>query len=125
VKATSPDDQVVFMQGMFAAISLHPAVRELTSITDEQRAAFNKKAAALLVRVITSDCRQHAIDALKYEGSAAVQASFGVFAQVAVRGLMVHPRVTEGVRTFGNDFAHDEKLKSLLRDAGIAPEAPK
>jgi hypothetical protein len=45
IKSTSPDDQVVFMQWMFSAMSLHPAVSGLTSITADQRMAFSKKAA--------------------------------------------------------------------------------
>jgi hypothetical protein len=39
VKATSSDDQIVFTQWMFAAMSLHPAVSGLVSITDEQRSS--------------------------------------------------------------------------------------
>jgi hypothetical protein len=37
VKATSADDQIIFMQWMFSAISLHPTVSGLTTITAEQR----------------------------------------------------------------------------------------
>jgi hypothetical protein len=125
VKATSSDDQIVFTQWMFAAMSLHPAVSGLVSITDEQRAALNKKAAALILRLVTKDCRQQAIDALKYVGPTVMTTSFNVFGQAAARGLIVHPRVAESLRTFGKDNAVNEQLTSLFRDAGIAPETPK
>ena len=120
VKSTTSDDQVVFMQWMFSALSLHPAVNSLTTLTDEQRAAFNKKVAGLFVRLMSADCRQQTIDALKYEGTAAMQASFQLFGAAAMRGLMGNSHVAKGLEGMAVYFQQDQNWMSVLREAGIA-----
>ncbi len=124
VRSTSPDDQVVFMQWMFSAMSLHPAISDLAVITAEQRVAFDKKAAALFVRLMSADCRQQTIDAVKYEGATAIQASFQLFGQVAMRGLMSNANVADGLKTLGTYFQKDENWISVLRQAGSLPASP-
>jgi hypothetical protein len=118
VKSTSPDDQVVFMQWMFSAMALHPAVSSLASISAEQHVTFDKKAASLFVRLMSADCRQQTIDAVKFEGATAVQTSFQLFGQVAMRGLMSNAQVADGLKTLGTYFQHDENWISVLREAG-------
>jgi len=116
--------QIAFMQWIFSAMSLHPAGSPLASITAEQRVAFDKKAAALFIRLMSADCRQQTIDALKYEGAAALQASFQLLGQVAMRGLMSDANVAEGLKQLGTYTEHDENWISVLRDAGISPKSP-
>jgi hypothetical protein len=119
VKATTPDDQIVFMQWMFSALTLHPAVSNLTSMTPEQRAAFQKKAADLFVRLLTVDCRQQALDAAKYEGGTAIATSFQLFGGAAMRGLTSNPEVAAGMQGLGASLQHNEKWLALLHDAGL------
>jgi hypothetical protein len=97
VKSSNDADRLVLVQWIFSGLSLHPAVQPLVSITTEQRNAFNEKVAALLSRLLVEDCRKEAIDALKYEGSAALDASFQVLGQVASRDLMTEPHVAKGL----------------------------
>src|SRR5690348_9773307 len=78
VKSSNRADRSVLVQWIFSGLSLHPAVQPFVSITEEQRDAFNEKAAALLSRLLVDDCRKEAIVALKYEGTAAFDASFQV-----------------------------------------------
>ena len=125
VKSTTADDQIVFMQWMFSAIALHPAVSNLSSITPEQREVFNKNTAKLFVRLMATDCRQQTIDALKYEGTTAIQPAFQLFGQAAMRGLMTNASVAAGLQGIASDFAHDEKWIALFRDAGISVPAGK
>jgi hypothetical protein len=125
VKSTTADDQLAFIQWMFSAMSLHPAISNLSSITPDQRDGFNKKATALLVRLMAVDCRQQAVEALKYEGTTGARGSFQVLGQIAMRGLMANARVTEGMQALVGDFAHDERWLSLFREAGVSPTSPK
>jgi hypothetical protein len=120
VQSTSANDRIAFMQWMFSAMALHPAVSKLSSITPDQRVAFDKNAANLLVRLMSADCRQQTISAIKYEGTAAMQTSFQIFGQVAMRGLMGDPHVAEGLNTLGTYFANNQAWLSFLRDAGLA-----
>lgn len=120
VKSTTADDQIAFMQWLFAALSLHPAVNNLTTLTDEQRTAFNKKAAGLFIRLMSKDCRQQTIDALKYEGTTAIQTSFQLFGAAAMRGLMSDQHVANGLEGMAVYFQQDQNWISLLRAAGVA-----
>ena len=86
MKSFNGADRLVLVQWIFSALSLHPAVRPLASITTEQRDALNERVAALFSRLLVDDCRKEAIDALKYEGSAAFDASFQVLGQVGEPG---------------------------------------
>jgi hypothetical protein len=125
VKSTTPDDQIVFMQWLFAAMALHPAVSGLASITPEQRVAFDKKAAILLVRLVGTDCRQQMIDAVKYEGAVAFQTSFGLFGSAAMRGLMTDAHVAEGLNQYRTYLRQDENWISVLRSVGLPPPESK
>jgi hypothetical protein len=120
VKATSTNDRVVLVRWMFATLALHPAVRSFVSVPDAQRDTATKAAAGLFTRLLTADCRKESVNALKYEGVAAIGASFQVLGQVASRDLMSDPNVAKGMRQLGADIDSDQKLKDLLKDAGIA-----
>jgi len=125
VKSSNGADRLVLVQWIFSALSLHPAVQPLASITTEQRDAFNERVAALFSRLLVDDCRKEAIDALKYEGSAAFDASFQVLGQVASRDLMTEPHVATGLSgQIAYYLAKNEKLASLLKAAGIPEPNP-
>ena len=120
VKSTSTNDRVVLVRWMFATLSLHPAVRSFVSVPDQQRDDATKAAAGLFTRLLTADCRKESVNALKYEGATAIGASFQVLGQVASRDLMTDPNVSKGMQQLGADIDNDQKLKDLLKDAGIA-----
>ncbi len=119
VKFAAPDDQLMFIKWLFSAMALHPGVQDLAAVTDQQRDEFNRRAAGLFTRLMTADCRQQTIDAIKYEGSTAIETSFRLLGEVAMRGLMSNPRVAEGTNKLGTYFAEDQNLVSVLREAGV------
>jgi hypothetical protein len=126
VKSSDSNDRVMLVQWMFTAFALHPAVQPLASITAEQRSSATKKVATLFVRLLTENCRKEAVDAMKYEGEAAIDTSFQVLGGVASRDLMTDPQVSKGMGALGDDLSNEEKLKALLKDAGITekPSTP-
>jgi hypothetical protein len=119
VKSTNTNDRVVLVQWMFATLTLHPAVRSFVSVPDQQRDTATKAAAALFARLLTADCRKETVNALKYEGVSAIGSSFQVLGQVASRDLMTDPNVSKGMKQLGTDLDSDQRLKDLLKDAGI------
>ena len=125
VRSTSSNDEVTFMKWMFSALALHPAISSLASITPQQRAEFQKNAAALIVRLVTADCRQQALNSVKYEGVNEMETSFSVFGQAAMRDLMTNTSVSEGMSTLGTYFQNDQNWLSFLRAAGLAPQPGK
>ena len=119
VKSTTPADQQSFVQWVFSAIALHPQVAPMANISAEQRKALDAKAAALMMRLLTVDCRKESVDALKYEGQAAIEPAFSAVGEVAMRGLMNDPAVTNGMEGFAADI-DKSKLQDLYKEAGIA-----
>jgi hypothetical protein len=120
VKSTSDQDQILLIKWIFAMFALHPAVQPLAAVTADQRDTLDKDGASLMSRLLTENCRQQAIDALKYEGISAVRDSFQVLGQVATRGLMTDPHVTDGMAKLGKYFSEDEKMKKFIKDVGVA-----
>ncbi len=125
VAHTSNDDRVLLIQWMFVAFSAHPAVRPLASVTPEQKEEFDKKVAALFVRLMTDSCHKEALDALKYDGAPAVGVAFQLLGQVAARDLMTQHDVAAAMGNLGKYLDNDEGLKALLRDAGVAEKPQK
>jgi hypothetical protein len=122
VKSSTAGDQVSLVQWMFSAFALHPAVQPYASINQEQRSALNHKMADLTQRLLLEDCRKETIDALKYEGSGAMEAGFAVLGQAAARGLMGDPHVAQGLQGLSTYFDKD-KMTQLSKDAGLPQKA--
>jgi hypothetical protein len=120
VKHTGDADRTAFLVWMFSSMSVHPAVQGYSKINDAQREELSKHAAVLLQRLMTEDCRTDTVAALKYEGASAIEASFNVLGQVAMRDLMSDPAVRKGFELLGSqmDIA---KFEALGKEAGVSP----
>ena len=116
VAKTTEADRVAFVQWMFSAASLHPAVKPIASVTPEQLDAANKRTAELFMRLLTESCRKESSDVIKYEGLAAFQASFQVLGQIAGNELFASPEVAAGMAGLEKYF-DKEKLQSLAGKA--------
>jgi hypothetical protein len=119
VSHTSSDDKLVFMQWMFAALALHPAVQQYASITAEQRKAITEKMATLFSRLLTDLCRQEGVNALKYDGQGALRVGFQLFGQVAAHELYANSQVLQGLSGAGDMMKETDAIKSLFKEAGI------
>jgi hypothetical protein len=124
VASADAADQTRLMQWMFGLIALNPAVKPNAQITPAEREGFDRGAAALMQRLLTVDCRKETVAALKYEGSSAIESSFRVLGEVAVRGLMSDPTVAAGVKNF-TSYIDQDKLAEVGREAGIADQREK
>jgi hypothetical protein len=124
VNSSTAEDHVVLVQWMFAAFTLHPALQSMSTLTAEQRDGFNKQVAALSERLMYTDCRAQLVAALKYEGTGAITAGFGVLGAVATRDLFGEPHVVNGMS--GLDSYFDKaKQSALYKEAGVPePKAP-
>lgn len=118
VNSTSMADRSHLVQWVFAGISLHPDVKAMASVTPEQRETLNRQAAVLMQRLVTVDCRTEAVAAVKFEGPDTLGEAFSVLGQVAVRGLMSDPAVTEGLSGL-DKYSDTAKWDELFKDAGV------
>ena len=116
VSSTSPADRGVFMKWLFRAMASNPEVASMASITDAQRDQIDRTAAALVLKLLTASCRQEVLQAIKYEGPGAIQASFQVFGQVAGRELMANPQVAESMGRM-TKFINQPEMSKLVAEA--------
>jgi hypothetical protein len=124
VRSATPQDQSDLVIWVFAAMSAHPSVKAYANISEPQRVAITKKASGLMERLLITSCRKETIDALKYEGSSAIEQSFGVLGEVAMRGLMSDPQVTQNFASLA-EYVDAAKFEALAKEAGIAEPAKK
>lgn len=124
VKSASQEDQITFIQWMFTAMALHPSVTSMAAISDKQRTELTSKTGALFMRLITKDCRSETVAAVKYEGPNALEQSFSVLGQAAMRGLMSHPAVEKGLQGLTSE-SDTKELRDLMKEAGVEPPPQK
>ncbi len=118
VESSTSEDKLTLVKWMFTGMALHPTVKPMAPITEEQRDGANKNAAKLFVRLLTETCVAQTKNAVKYEGQLAIQSSFQVFGQVAGKELLTNPDVAAGMSGLEKHFDSD-KLNEVL---GIAKE---
>jgi hypothetical protein len=113
VTSTSETDKNFLVKWMFAAASLHPAVKSISSISDAQRNEMNVKTAKLFERLLTESCKSQVQQAIKYEGQSTIESAFQVLGQVAARGLFSDPSVNGFIAQLGNHI-DKQKLESVI-----------
>jgi hypothetical protein len=124
VRTTTTQDQADLVVWVFSAMSVHPSVKGYASLTQGQRVDITKKASGLMERLLTSSCRKETVEALKYEGSSAIEQSFGVLGQVAMRGLMSDPNVAQSLSGLA-EYIDESKFEALAKEAGlVTPSKP-
>lgn len=116
VEATTVADRAAFVRWMFAAATLHPAVKSLASVPAERLEAENKATAELFMRLLTESCRDQTQKAIKYEGPMAIASGFQVLGQVAGQELFSSPEVSAGLAGM-EKYMDSEKLKAVAGDA--------
>jgi len=94
VASTGADDRRTLVQWMFSAISLHPDLQGLAEVSDAHRQAANRAMGALMERLLTVDCADHARRAVREEvDERAFGEAFASIGQLAGEGLFEDPRV--------------------------------
>jgi len=61
VESSTSSDKLILVKWMFIAISLHPAVKSMVSVSAEQLDNSNKEIADLFVKLLTETCVSGAV----------------------------------------------------------------
>ena len=115
VKKTTESDKTLFIKWIFAAMSSHPDVASMANISSQQKEELNKKAAEMIIELLTNRCKEECKQAVKYEGGDSFKASFELLGQVAMQGLMTHQQVVEYLSGLEKYFDED-KLKKAFKE---------
>ena len=98
---------------MFAAMSQHPEVKSMSTLTPEQGEQLIEGTARLFERLLTESCLPQAKAAVEFEGPTTLQLSFSVLGEVAARGLFAHPDVAAFSARL-ETYTNQEKLNETL-----------
>lgn len=116
VARTTSSEKVVLVRWLFIAMSLHPEVKGLATISDQQREEANRAVAKMIERLLTDTCAVEAREAVKYEGASAIERSFQLFGEVAGRELFSNPAVAVGAAEMGKYLNADKMKKAFDLD---------
>ncbi len=113
VASTSVKDKTDLVRWIFANAALHPDVTGISSISPASRDDMNRTTAVLLERLLTEACRKQTQEAVRYEGPIAIQLSFQVLGQVAMKELMSNKAVSAGFEAFVK-YLDKAKIEGLV-----------
>jgi hypothetical protein len=94
VEASSKEDKATLVRWIFVALSQNAAISSLSTATEADIEKSNAAVGALFMRLLTDACVDKAKKAIRYEGAAAMQASFEVLGRVASSELFSDPKVS-------------------------------
>lgn len=113
IESTTMDDRIQIIKWIFLSISVHPAVKNFSSVSEDQINDSNKIYAALIIKLLTESCKEKAEKAIRYEGDLAIKTSLQILSQVAAQDLFTNKDVAAVAKNFEKYF-DIEKVKSLL-----------
>lgn len=116
VNSTSDADRTDLVRWMYAAMSLNPALSSMANISPVDRDKLTRRAAALFSRLMFESCRPQVVSAVRNEGPGTITYAFQVLGEVAGRGIMMDPHITQAMQALGNSI-DKQKLKELLASA--------
>ena len=123
VRSASSDDRALLVKWIFSTLSANPAASSMAKVDDAASETASREAAALFQRLVLKDCRAESIAAIKNEGELAMQQSFQVLGQAAMRELMSHPAVNARMEAFAS-HADESKWEALVAEAIGQTPAP-
>lgn len=114
VKSTTPADNVILADWIFAVISLHSSVSSMASISDSQRETLNRNAGVLFTRLVSEDCGPELKAAVEKEGTDAVGEAFGKLGEMAMTDLMSDPKVQAGTEAMSAYIDQDKITAAVM-----------
>ena len=112
VESTSQRDRVDLVRWMFSAAALHPAVKPISTVSEEQLDDASRTTAALFMRLLTESCRSETERALQFEGASTIETAFSVLGQVAGKEMFSSPEVAAGLALL-EQYVDSAELEAL------------
>jgi hypothetical protein len=116
VESSTGKDRIVLVQWIFAALSVHPDVREVAPISQDTRDGVTRQMAAVFERLMTVDCRDQTLAAYREDGVPAISEGFEALGRIAVLDLQQDPGVQREMSKLDN-YIDPSKFTALFGQA--------
>lgn len=98
---------------IFQAMAIHPEMKNLSTVSAADREQGERRTAAIFTKLLGDSCPQETRQAMKAEGSPALQAAFTVLGQLAMQELMSNRDVAQSISGFER-FLDKSKLEAAF-----------
>lgn len=116
VSHTSANDKIDLARWIFAAISVHPKVADISAARDSVREIADLRFARIVERLLTNDCRAETGRAFQVHGENALNDSFEMLGKIAMQELTQDQRVNDALSSYVKYL--DQKALASLINAG-------
>lgn len=112
--STTGKDRKDLVKWIFVAVSKHPELSELSSVTPAVEEAMNQRLGQLFTRLIAQDCATEIRAMVKVHGVSSLSKPFEVLGRVAMQELMTHPSVAGSLSGLDR-YVDQAKLAPVLQ----------
>lgn len=125
VRSSTEEDRGALVRWLFSSLAVHPSVKDMATVTPQQREDADHRVADLFSRLLFTSCRKETVEAIKYEGPSAMQSAFEVFGRVSFQALASNKDVSDRMGSF-TKFIDQGEMVRLAAEAGPsgAPAKP-
>ncbi|GAB1623209.1 hypothetical protein AAOGI_32590 [Agarivorans albus] len=100
VNAATEEDRVLLIKWMFSAISAHPEMASLASVTPQEKEKINQDVARLFFRLLDQSCATETQKVVEQDGRQAINQSMDSLGQLAGQAIFSHPKVLAELSKF-------------------------
>lgn len=111
--AATPADRTTLVRWMFGAFSAHPGLG-IVMMTDEQRDASGRAAAAVFERLVSIDCAAASREAIAREGTDGFGEGFESLGELAMTEFVGHRDVQASLEGMTRHVDSGKVMKALL-----------
>lgn len=98
--STTGKDRKDLAMWVFVAISVHPEIQPLATVTEQSRDKADDAMAKLFTTLLTERCRTQAREVVQQEGAAGMGTAFHSLGALAMQELMSNPAVGAAIGGF-------------------------
>lgn len=113
--STTGKDRRDLARWIYVAMSQHPEMGRLSTISAEAREDAFKTTGSLVTRLLSENCAPQAKEAIKHEGPASFQNAFEVLGRLAMQELMTNGDVNAAIMNIGR-YADRRKVEAALSE---------
>lgn len=100
VASTTEKNKEDLVEWMFLALATYPTMSKYVTISSNDLEFVDRNAAKIFQDLLMTKCNSEIRDVIRYEGTSALESSFGYLGQTATTTLLTDPHVENRIKNF-------------------------